>query len=84
MIAVSNLSKRTQILFTKEEFEFLKEKSKEEKISIGELIRRAVRKSYGAVGRKAKIKAAKDLFKLEIPVSDWEEEEKKIIRGRFS
>ncbi len=78
---MSVLTKRTQILFSPEEYQLLKKLAVSTKSSVGELVRRAVKKQYQAVGRKEKIEAAGRLCrKKELPVEDWEKMEGEIMQ----
>lgn len=78
---MSVLTKRTQILFSPEEYQLLKKLAVSTKSSVGELVRRAVRKQYQIAGRKEKIEAAARLCrKKELPVGDWEKMEEEIMQ----
>ncbi len=78
---MSVLTKRTQILFSPEEYELLKKLAASTKSSVGELVRRAVKKQYQIIGKKEKIQAADRLCrKKELPVENWEKMEKEIMQ----
>lgn len=78
---MSVLTKRAQILFSPEEYQLLKKLAVSTKSSVGELVRRAVKKQYQIVGRKEKIEAAARLCrKKELPVEDWEKMEEGIMQ----
>lgn len=78
---MSVLTKRAQILFSPEEYELLKKLAVSTKSSVGELVRRAVKKQYQMVGRKEKIRAAERLCgKKELPVEGWAKMEKEIMQ----
>lgn len=78
---MSVLTKRTQILFSPEEYQLLKKLAVSTKSSVGELVRRAVRKQYQIAGRKEKIEAAARLCrKKELPVQAWEKMEEEIMQ----
>jgi len=78
---MSVLTKRAQILFSPEEYELLKKLAVSTKSSVGELVRRAVKKQYQIVGRKEKIQAADRLCrKKELPVEDWRKMEAEIMQ----
>lgn len=78
---MSVLTKRAQILFSPEEYELLKKLAVSTKSSVGELVRRAVKKQYQIVGRKEKIQAADRLCrKKELPVEDWAKMEVEIMQ----
>jgi len=81
VMGMSVLTKRAQILFSPEEYELLKRLAVSTKSSVGELVRRAVKKQYQIVGKKEKIQAADRLCrKKELPVEDWEKMEKEIMQ----
>lgn len=78
---MSVLTKRAQILFSPEEYQLLKKLAVSTKSSVGELVRRAVKKQYQTVGRKEKIEAAGRLCrKKELPVEEWEKMEGEIMQ----
>ena len=78
---MSVLTKRAQILFSPEEYELLKKLAVSTKSSVGELVRRAVKKQYQIVERKEKIQAADRLCrKKELPVEDWRKMEVEIMQ----
>ncbi len=81
---MAGLTKRVQVLFKPEQFKELKKKATARKESIGELIREAVEEKYlSKTLTKEKIAAAKKIAAMELPVSDWEEMEKEIVRARL-
>jgi hypothetical protein len=73
--------KKTTLLFEENVYKKLKEKAKLENISMGELVREAVVEYYGIKNKEDKIKALKNLTDLKLPVSDYEDMEKEIIKG---
>lgn len=73
--------KKTTLLFEEQIYKRLQEKAKAEKLSIGELVREAVKNYYGIKSRKEKMDALKKLSQMNMPVSDYEEMEKDIIKG---
>ena len=78
---MSVLTKRAQILFSPEEYELLKKLAVSTKSSVGELVRKAVKKQYQIIGRKEKIQAAERLCrKIELPVEDWGKMEREIMQ----
>ncbi|GAG75008.1 unnamed protein product [marine sediment metagenome] len=78
---MSVLTKRAQILFSPEEYQLLKKLAVLTKSSVGELVRKAVKRQYQIVGRKEKIEAAERLCrKKEFPVEDWEKMEGEIMQ----
>ncbi len=78
---VSVLTKRAQILFSPEEYELLRKLAAATKSSVGELVRRAVKKQYQTVGKKERVQAAARLCrKKERPVEDWGKMEGEIMQ----
>jgi hypothetical protein len=78
---MSVLTKRAQILFSPEEYELLKKLAVSTKSSVGELVRRAVKKQYQIVERREKIQAAERLCrKKELLVEDWGKMEGEIMQ----
>ena len=78
---MSVLTRRTQILFSPEEYEILKKLAASTKSSVGELVRRAVKKQYQITEKKERIQAAERLCgKRELPVKDWEKMEGEIMQ----
>ena len=73
--------KKTTLLFEENVYKKLKEKAKLENISMGKLVREAVVEYYGIKNKEDKIKALKNLTDLKLPVSDYEDMEKEIIKG---
>ena len=73
--------KKTTLLFEEHTYKRLQEKSKAEKLSIGELVREAVTNYYGIKNSKEKMEALQKLGRMNMPVSDYEEMEKDIIKG---
>lgn len=73
--------KKTTLLFEEQTYKKLKEKSKVEKTSIGELVREAVANYYGIKSNREKMEALKKLSQMNMPVSDYEEMKKDIIKG---
>ena len=76
--------KKTTLLFEEEVYEKLREISKLENISIGELVREAVATYYGIKSKDDKLKALNKLRSLNLPVSDYDLVEKEIIKGALS
>ena len=76
--------KKTTLLFEEEVYEKLREKSKLENISIGELVREAVATHYGIKSKDDKLEALNKLRSLNLPVSDYDLVEKEIIKGALS
>jgi hypothetical protein len=73
--------KKTTLLFEEEVYEKLREKSKLQNVSIGELVREAVATYYGIKNTEDKLKALSKLKSLNLPVSDYDLMEKEIIKG---
>jgi len=73
--------KKTTMLFEENMYKKLQEKSKMENLSIGELVREAVTNYYGIKSSKEKMEALEKLGKMNLPVSDYDEMEKDIIKG---
>lgn len=73
--------KKTTLLFDDEVYEKLKEKSKLEKVSIGELVREAVSNYYGIKTMEEKMKALNRLKMLNLPVGEPEVLDKEIEKG---
>ena len=73
--------KKITLLFEEQTYKRLQEKSKAEKLSIGELVREAVTNYYGIKSSKEKMEALQKLGQLNMPVSDYEEMEKDIVKG---
>jgi len=73
--------KKTTLLFEEEVYEKLREKSKLQNVSIGELVREAVATYYGIKNKEDKLKALSKLESLNLPVSDYDSMEKEIIKG---
>jgi len=73
--------KKTTLLFEEEVYEKLREKSKLQNVSIGELVREAVAAYYGIKNKEDKLKALSKLKSLNLPVSDYDSMEKEIIKG---
>lgn len=64
------LSKKTTILLSPDMHARLSELAATRKTSIGELVRRAVADQYGLVDREARIRAARRMGELSLPVGD--------------
>jgi len=73
--------KKTTMLFEENMYKKLQEKSKMENLSIGELVREAVTNYYGIKSSKEKMEALEKLGKMNLPVADYDEMEKDIIKG---
>lgn len=80
---MSTRMKRTQILFSEEQYRYLQHEAVERKCSIGALVRKAVAKEYKACSREQRLAAARRLVAMNLPVSDWPEMKKEIEQGLF-
>ncbi len=74
--------KKTTLLFEKDVYEILKQKSKLNNVSIGEMVREAVTNYYGIKTKQDKNKAMEKLLELECEVPQkYEDLEEEIIEG---
>ena len=78
---MEKLSKKMTLLFSEDMYFQLKEISKLNKKSIGELVRNAITKCYKITTEEERIKSFNELCKIEAPVSDWEIMEREIMEG---
>ena len=84
------LEKRVEVLFEKEKFTYLQRKAKEEKTSVGHLIRGAVEVAYLAKDIEKRRGAIKRILEME-PVdfgpdwaeTTWEEFEEEMAEERY-
>ena len=67
------LSHKTTILFSEDQFSSLKSMAKVKGKSVGELIRRACEQVYASNSKDGAINAVMELEKLDLPVSSVEE-----------
>jgi hypothetical protein len=72
------LSKKTTVLFSHEQFSNLKKLAKARRRSIGDLIRSACEKQYGLVPHEEALEASEALSKLSLPVGTVEEMKKQL------
>ncbi len=84
------LEKRVEVLFEKEKFTYLQQKAKEEKTSVGHLIREAVETVYIAkdTGKgRGDLKRVLDLEPVDFgpnwAETSWEDFEEEIARERY-
>lgn len=63
-------TRRAQILMEPEEYERLEEIASRRGVSVGSLVREAVRERY-LIGREVRGTALDEIFALELPVGDW-------------
>jgi len=75
------LNKRAQVLFPKDKYAFLESIARKKKKSVGALIREAVEEKYLKKELKEKEEIIKRLYKMNLPVADWESMEEEIILG---
>lgn len=78
---MATLSKRAQILFTPTEYAKLKDEAEKSKLTIGELVRNAVKQTYFKKVDLQKAQAAKRLTNMNLPVDTWEKMEEEIEKG---
>ncbi len=72
-------TKRAQILMKTGEYSQLKKIAREKKVSVGELIRRAVRERYLLEPPVDRRKIVEDICSMNLPIrGDWEDLEKEI------
>ncbi|MDO8519985.1 MAG: hypothetical protein Q7T11_07485 [Deltaproteobacteria bacterium] len=76
------LTHKTTILLSPEEHRVLLREARKKNATMGEVVRLAIHKAYTPT-RKAGAKAWEKLFKSRAPVSDWEEMENEILKGRL-
>lgn len=80
---MASLTKRVQVLFNPEQLKELKKRARARQESVGELIREAVEEKYlSKTLREEKVAASKRIAAMELPVSDWEEMEREIVKVR--
>ena len=78
---MSEMTKKTTILFPPKLYEELERVSKEQGRSVGELVRDATEIQYGVGGVVARLRAVEVMSKLETPVGEPEELEEQISAG---
>lgn len=66
----------------KREYAQLKAIARRKKVSVGELVRTAVRERY-LTGPHRRGSIVEGMFRLNLPVDDWEKMERDIIEARF-
>ncbi len=77
------LNKRAEILFSDEEYEELKREAKRRRVSVGELVREAVRRIYlqpSEAERRAAIERILNDPRFELDIGSWEEAKQLIGR----
>ena len=78
---MTEMTKKTTILFPPKLYEELERVAKEQGRSVGELVRDATEIQYGVGGVAARLRAVEVMSKLETPVGEPEEIEKDISKG---
>ncbi len=73
-------ARRLEIRLEPRQMEHLKAEARERKIPVGEIVRETIDKRY-AVSRDEKIAEAQKMFRLQLPVKDWETMKKEIETG---
>ncbi len=74
--------RRVQVLLTEDRYQRLRQLAQERGCSVSRLVREAVTARYPApTPRERRIAAAKRMLEMNLPVSDWPQMEKEIIRG---
>lgn len=79
---MDKFNKRTQILFSEDQYAKLKELSFKKNKSVSLLVREAVDNTF----TKTKIdkkNIVDNITKLNLPVSDWETMKKEVIQGKY-
>jgi len=80
---MSDLVKRLELRLDEKRLKLLQEEAKKTHVSIAELVRRAIDKCYQPkdIRVKRKLRAIKEMGKINAPVSDWQEMEDEIVKG---
>jgi len=65
---MDDLSKKTTILFTPDLHRHLRQVAKQRGVSIGELVREACIAQYGIAGSERRLRAVREMARLELPV----------------
>ena len=74
--------KKATLLFDEEVYEKLREKSRTDNVSIGELVREAVAVYYGIKSKEEKLEALENLKSMNISVGSPQNIEEEILKGR--
>lgn len=74
--------KKATLLFDKDAYEKLREKSLIDNVSIGELVREAVTVYYGIKNTEEKLKSLNKLKSMKLPVGSPELIEQQILNGQ--
>ena len=80
---MGTLTHKTTILLTPEEHQLLVQEARIARTTMGNLIRRAIRKLYFTSPQTKNKKAWNRLFQIKAPVGDWEQMEGEILKGRL-
>ena len=73
-------SKRLEIRVEPQQLEKLKADARKRKIPIGEIIREVIDQKY-SVTREEKMDEAQKMFKLDLPIKNWDEMKREIEEG---
>lgn len=76
-------TRRAQVLFEPETYGHLEEIASREGVSVGELIRQAVRHTFFSSPESRRL-AFEAICSMEIPVGDWEEMEREILDAKVA
>ncbi|MGD1102365.1 MAG: ribbon-helix-helix protein, CopG family [Terriglobia bacterium] len=74
-------TRRTQILMNPEEYRRLRDLARKKKISVGELIRSAVRTTYLEPRSADKKAALEEILRMNLPAISWRRAKKEIEAG---
>lgn len=80
---MSALTQTTTISIDSGTFHNLEKLARKRKLTVTELIEKAIYHQFGSVSGKDREGAVKRLSKLNAPVSDWEQMEDEITAGRL-
>jgi len=76
---MATLTRRVQILLSRQQHERLEALARARDVSVGELIRRAVEETYVAATPDERVDAVKRMAALRLPVADWEQMERESV-----
>lgn len=80
---MGTLTHKTTILLSPTEHRFLQQEARKQRLTMGEIIRRAIRTLYCVSPQTKTRKAWGKLFRARAPVADWEAMEAEILKGRL-
>jgi len=80
---MSSSAERVELKLPPETLRLLRRQARAQKLSVGQVVNKAVEKMLRE-DRRARIDAAKALFKVGAPVADWPEMKKEIEEARSS